>query len=187
MSMFNRQPVSQQNPIQSPRILAQQKYTKSRTNLLIITCITVVNIIMLLLGSDSIFLFSASIPYVAMFYGTMNSVRFMLPAIIVTVLIVGAYFTCWYFSKKNHVWLIAAFVLFIVDTVVMIMFYLNYNDLSSGVIDIIFHAWIVYYFVIGIVNGIKLKSLPADSGNGYETPAVHTLNGQPIDDNKDQM
>ena len=63
-------------------------------------------------------------------------------------------------SKKNNVgWLVAALVLFAIDTVSMFLF--MGIDVSM-ILDIVFHAWVIYYLIAGIVAHKKLKELPLE-------------------------
>jgi hypothetical protein len=61
-------------------------------------------------------------------------------------------------SRKNRVgWLIFALVFFGLDTLGMLIF----NGIAAdGIIDIVFHAWIIYYLVVGIIAHNKLKNYP---------------------------
>ena len=53
----------------STREQLQQKFNTSRMNLLLMMVLTVVNVVLFFTGSDSMMLFSASIPYFAVILG----------------------------------------------------------------------------------------------------------------------
>ena len=78
---------------------------------------------------------------------------------------------CWLFSKKKMGWMIAALVYFVFDTAFLLLFALLLGMLTS-IIDIVFHAWIIYYMIVGVKAGIALKTLPED-----EEPELASIDG----------
>ena len=147
-------------PVQvSPRELAKAKYGSARANLLLMIILTVVNIGLLFFGSDTMFLFCATVPYLAVMFGQLSYViTGFVVCICIAAIIILVYFLCWIFSKKSYGWMIAALVLFSVDTVVMAGFYILLGELS-GIIDAVIHALVLYYLIMGTVNGVKLSKL----------------------------
>ncbi|MBR6742460.1 MAG: hypothetical protein IKM09_03340 [Clostridia bacterium] len=169
----------------------------SRSNLLLVVVFTVINLILLVTNSNSYFLFSAFIPYFITDLGMLlcgrypeevyvdgleeltfldNSVFVVL--LVISIVLTLMYFLAWLFSSKNRVgWLIFALVFFGIDTVGMIAL----TGLSfESAIDILFHAWVVYYLVVGIVAHSKLKNLPPEEktviSDGY--PSENTEIGE---------
>ena len=70
------------------------------------------------------------------------------------------YLLAWLCSKKQWVgWLIFALVFFVLDTVGMLLSIVIATDM---IIDILFHAWVIYYLILGIHAHFKLKKLPPD-------------------------
>lgn len=162
------------------RASLQYKYNNARTNLLLVVVFTVINIILLIANGTSYFLFSASVPYYVMLFGVILSGRlpadvyeefipygyvfqglgdgFFAAMLIISLIFVGIYLICWIFSKKNKVgWLIAALVLFSVDTVALLII----GGISADtIIDILFHAWVLFDLGRGIAAYSKLKKLP---------------------------
>lgn len=95
----------------SPREQLQQKYRSARSNLLLTIILTVVNVVLLIGGSESMMLFSISVPYYAVVFGYITGDQTMLITgcgIAAVMLIV--YLLCWIFSKKYTGWLVAAVV-----------------------------------------------------------------------------
>ncbi len=172
----NAQPVSE-------RQACVQRYNGSRANLLVVVAFTVINIIILLTGGESYFLFSATIPYYLVVEGMLFTGRFEYAPIdeayllndsffIATLVIAGAitliYFLCWLFSKNFKMgWLIGALVMFVIDTVGL--FYL-YDEVES-IVDIIFHAWVIISLVQGILALKKLKAMPEEEEQPVEQTA----------------
>ena len=163
----------------SPRQAMENQYKVSRMNLLIAIVFTLINIIMALTAADTYFLFSAMIPYhlvvmgmylcgklPAEYYeGSMSDYIFfdnsyLVGSIAIAALCLVALALCWFFSRKQKTGgLIAALVLFIIDTVGM--FYL-YGFAADMLINIFFHAWVIFYLINGIRACKKLKFLPED-------------------------
>ncbi|MBE5928610.1 MAG: hypothetical protein E7267_04450 [Lachnospiraceae bacterium] len=151
------------NNILSPRETAQQKYKSARSNLLLMLGFTVVNILLLVFNSDSMFLFSATIPYFLITIGIYAEIKIVMIVLsTIAVLNILLYFLCWLFSKKHYAWLIVALIFFGIDSLAMIGLYIFAGEVS-GIFDLLIHIWVVYYLVIGIINGRKLKTLPEET------------------------
>ncbi len=151
-----------QNAHATPRQIAQQKYDSARSNLLLMLILTVVNIILLFTGSSSMMLFSATVPYFAVSIGIfMEDAAVLTVCCIIAAVTIILYLLSWIFSKKQYAWILFALILFVIDTVAMIGMYISAQDFS-GILDILIHAWVLYYLVLGVINGKKLKNLPED-------------------------
>ena len=163
----------------TPREICQQKYNTARINLLLMVGLTALNVVMAFVGSDSMMLFSAIVPYIASVWATMPEFApVMVPLIAITVISLAAYFICWIFSKKHFGFMIAALVLFVIDTLALVGFYIFAGEVS-GILDIAIHAWVLYYLIIGVINGAKLKKLPEEIE--VEPIPTATLNGEAIE------
>ena len=163
----------------SPQQVLETRCRNARQNLLYVVIFTLVNILLLVTKSDLYFLFSAYIPYVLVSTGMMlcgmyppeyygqdiSYLEFLSPtvfAILLTVAIVitALYFLSWIFSKKNRVgWLIFALVIFVIDTIGMFIFT---GFAVEGIVDIIFHVWVIVSLALGINANFKLEKLPVD-------------------------
>ena len=161
----------------TPRQNYERKYKASRANLLLVVIATAINMFLIATGSDTYFLFSAFIPY---FLTTIGMVQCgLLPPeyyeypmedyifydkslfvalLIISIILTSLYLLAWFMSKKNRVgWLIFALVFFGLDTLGMLIF----NGFAAeSIIDIVFHAWIIYYLVVGIIAHNKLRNYP---------------------------
>lgn len=147
---------------QSIREIAEQKFNTARSNLLLMIILTLINLVLLILGSDTMMLFSATVPYWIALIGFVSGDGMLLTiGIAVAVILLGIYFACWFFCKKHYGWMIVALVLFIIDTICLAGLSLLIGDVS-GWLDIIMHIWVLYYLVIGVKYGRNLKSLPID-------------------------
>ncbi len=169
----------QQAQQMSERQSLEAKYLNSRHNLLIVLIFTVVNILLLVTNSNSYFLFSAYIPYLladlgmylcgkypAEFYGADYALAEFLPGgflvimLVIAAVILVMYLLSWIFTKKgNKGWMVFALVFFSVDTGVM--FFLN-GISTDMIIDVVFHAWVVYSLATGVSAANKLQKLPEE-------------------------
>lgn len=169
----------QTNQTLSPREILESKYKSSRLNLLIVVALTAVNMVMLLTNSDRYFLFSAFIPYMTTFFGMMMCGKFpaefygedyasavfldqsfFISMIVIAVFILVLYLLSWLLSKKHKVgWLVFALVLFSVDTLCLLFMG---GNLSENIVDILFHAFVIYELSSGIRAHSKLKKLSVE-------------------------
>lgn len=176
-----------QNPA-SPRQHYMQKYNTSRANLLLVVAFTAINVLLLVANADSYFLFSAFIPYFLTSMGMLlcgrfpeefytdefSNMEFLDNSVFVVLLIISIaitllYLLAWFMSRKNRSgWLVFALVLFGIDTLGML--FLNGIAIDS-LMDILFHAWVIYYLIIGISASSNLKYLPAETI--AESPAIN--------------
>ena len=182
----------------SERQLLQAKYAGSRSNLILVMVFTVINIVLLVTNSNSYFLFSAYIPYMfadmgmylcgrypVEFYeadAPITDYEFYPDSFFVFMLTIAAvillvYLACWIFSRKEkYGWLVAALVLFGIDTAGLIYFLGMSVD---NIIDLVFHAWVIISLISGISAALKLKKLPEEEIPAEE--AVPTVDGVPVD------
>lgn len=147
---------------QSQREFIQQKYKNSRSNLLLVVILTVLNLVLFFTGSETMMLFSASIPYYAVVFGAVLQIdELAIAGLCIAAVVIVLYFLCWLLSKKHYGWLIVALVMFVLDTLTMAGLYLWVQDFS-GILDALIHVWILYYLIVGVINGRKLKLLPPE-------------------------
>ena len=133
---------------------------------------TVINIIMLFVGGDSYFLFSAVVPYYLVMEGMFFTGKleylpvedayrmddsYLTVMLIIAAVITLLYLVCWFLSKDNKVgWLIGALVLIVIDTIGIFVLF----EVGESILDIIFHVWVIVSLVQGIIAAKKLKELP---------------------------
>jgi hypothetical protein len=154
------------------------KYRTARVDLLILVAMTLVNVVLLLTGSTTYFLFSGAVPYYLVMFGMLfcgtfpgmesdpeligmvflpkGAVAFFVGA---AFLIVGLYVLLYLFSKKNYHFLTAALVFFALDTAAML--WLGGISLDSA-IDLIFHAWMLYSLFAGVRAAKTLVNTPVE-------------------------
>jgi hypothetical protein len=54
--------------------------------------------------------------------------------------------------------MIAALVMFVIDTLFLGYLYISSQDIS-GILDALIHIWVIYYLITGVIHGIKLNKL----------------------------
>ena len=147
----------------TPRQLTELKYKRSRLNLLLVAIVSVINLFSLSL-SQTYFLFSAQIPsfFVELFMyteeGGIAPFADLIIPIVLGVILTIPYLLCFFFSKKRPGWMVAALVFFVFDCIFLVTMYY----LSDVILDLLFHAWVLFYLVTGVINGYKLKKMPED-------------------------
>lgn len=156
----------------------ESRYKSSISNLLLIIVFSLINVVLLVTNSNTYFLFSAFIPYCLADYGMyfcgmypedyyydVQDMEFAGKALFATALAIAAailliYFLCWFFAKKKKVaGLIVALAMFVIDTVAMVIVAGISTDL---IIDFVFHGWVIFSLVNGVIIYNKLKKLPEE-------------------------
>ena len=154
MGLFNKN-AEQAKVAKTPEVV----YATARSNLLLVVIFTAVNVILPLIGTDTYFLFSASMPMACLAIATLvEDAAFTVFATITALFITALYLLCWIFSKKHRGWMVAALVLFVLDTALMFAIY----DISYMIVDLLIHAWVLYYLITGTAAIKKLNQQPAE-------------------------
>ena len=162
----------------SPEAL-MAKARSGRHALLLIILFTIINLVMVLLDSGTYFLFSASVPYYVtlMFKAWENGFSVgawvngptTFAALAFSFVVLTLYFLCWLLSGKRRGWLIAALVLFVIDTIAMLCLnWLLYESLLPNVVDLVFHIWAIAELFQAIRAQKKLRKLPLPEAEAIE-------------------
>ena len=163
-----------------------RQVANGRYSLLLIVILTVVNLIMTILDTNTYFLFSASVPYYLVFVGMGIENGFVDGAwnvkgtltytgLVIALVIVAVYLLCWLLSKERAGWLTAALVLFIIDTVALVVITFALYDSPMGkLVDFLLHIWAIVELVQGVRGSKKLKALPPaeEPRNVYTGPEL---------------
>ncbi len=136
----------------------QKQYQNGRSNLIFAIVMTVINIIVLVAGGDMMLLFSISFPYLlAVFGGVLGSDILMIGAVISLI----GWLVIWILSKKKPVMMLVALILLILDTLALAGTYLL-MEYASGIVDVLFHIWLLYYLWQAVSANKKLSALPEE-------------------------
>lgn len=111
----------------------QQLYQAARGNLLLMLIFSAVNVAFAAFGVDIYFLFSDYLAYMLALTGRVfleysDEGLYLAVGLAFAVLVLVPYLLCWIFSKKRRGWMIAALVLFAVDTGALVVDTLGSDD-----------------------------------------------------------
>ena len=137
--------------------LPVRRYSRARSSLLLMMIMTVINTALAAAGSLTYFVFSDYLAYYCAlfgraFYEESGMTLYVVVGCAFAVLILLPYLLCWIFSKKRRGWLIAALVLFSIDTVLVIWDAIGFMEISY-LLDIAFHIWLIVELILGIRAG----------------------------------
>ena len=130
--------------------LAQRRIGNARSSILFIVILSIVNIFAISAGSY--FLFSAYLPQVFIAFAVYGDPTLLVPMIVLSVIYVFPYLLCFIFSKKRKGWMIAALVLFLIDSAFFAIDVLPL--LMLGDISFLFDAIIRVYALVTLIVGI---------------------------------
>ena len=162
----------------SPREKLINRYRNARSTLLGVMLFSAINVVMAAFGSDTYFLFSATIPYFIAMLGAILCGRMsdefyaylelgemdflpgwlMIGFAVIALVLVAAYFVLWLLSKHRVGWLIAALVFFALDTVLMFVLF----GFVGMILDIVFHIWVLVSLILGVVAYKQLQNMPPE-------------------------
>ena len=164
-------------PQLTPRQQLENRYKTGRYNLLLVIIITLFNLIFAFLGAEKYYVFSAAIPYYlvinALFVcGKMpdswydhpkeeyifEDASTLIVATVIAALILAVFFILYLMSKKHVGFLIAALVLFAIDTIAMFVL----MGIDGMILDILLHGLVIYYLISAILAVYKLRNMPPD-------------------------
>ena len=152
--------------IKSPQKTINQirLYRGARFSFLLATIFTAFNVLMIVLDQNFYFIFSATLPQVITYLGYLISETFYEPiiypiSIFISVLIILTFVLIFILSKKYAGAMIAALVLFSIDSALILYSTISMFD-ASLILDILFHAFLIYELVVGIKVGYALKKHP---------------------------
>ena len=153
----------------------QQLYQAARGNLLLMLIFSAVNVSFAAFGVDIYFLFSDYLAYMLALTGRVfleytDEGLYLAVGLASAVLVLVPYLLCWIFSKKRRGWMIAALVLFAVDTGALVVDTLGSDDVLYNLPDLLFHIWVLVYLVLGVKHAQQALAPQPE-----ETPATQPL------------
>lgn len=143
---------------------AIKNYKTARAGILLVTALGLLNVILFLVGADFYFPFSVIFPYCAVIFGDvfatqLGSQAIYIVAIILAVLIVGAYVLLFFLSKERKGCIIAVLVLYAID-LCFVIFLLVESKVYSIAIDLLFHCIAIYELIMGVRSAEQLSEYP---------------------------
>lgn len=156
------------------RTPVRDRYEGGRSFLLMICALSVINLITIVVNG-SYFVFSS---YVTQIIAAIGAELYYTTEKIVWPLLLGAvglisilpYFLCYFLSKKRVGWMIAAMVLFSIDSLLFLLGLVAAFDTSLA-LDFIFRTWALVSIILAVVDGVKRKKQPEPT---TEDLLIHT-------------
>lgn len=137
----------------------ERQISMSRGAILLVLCLTVVNLGLLIAGSNTYLLFAASAPYYLTIMargfdlaasGAVNG-GYTWTALVFSALVLGLYLLCWLLSKKNPKCLTVSLTLFAVDTICLVLLCrFVFGGFTDSIMDFFMHAWVIYELYVGV-------------------------------------
>ena len=146
----------------------EMKYTRARHSLLIVVILSIVNMFSLVFA-DTYYLFSSYITlYITAIGGYMylesGEAVLLIGTIALGIISLVPYLLCWIFSKKKVGWLIAALVLFALDTLLLLIDAVSMLE-ATFILDLVIHILVVVELVIAVKYGLKKKKEQSEEEN----------------------
>ena len=122
----------------------------TRSSLIVAIIFTIINILFFVLNYDTYFLFSIFVPYILPIIFQETSLYIVSIGISVFILLI--YITLIILSKKNVMGYTISLILYIIDTLALIILGIIYEMTGELIIDYIFHGFIIWILIKGIKN-----------------------------------
>jgi len=146
------------------------KFKRARSNLLLAVAFTAANLLLTAFGSDAYLLFSAIVPQFIFEIGRslaeqLQNSAFMIGGLLIAFFVVALYFVCWIFAKRLRAFILVALIFFSIDSLVFVLLALITEFKASYALDIVFHGWVLFYLISGVMAWSKLRGVSADDFN----------------------
>lgn len=168
------------------------KFEKARSNLLTVIAFTVINLLLRAFNSDFYFLFSLTVPQCTFevcrdLAEELQNNAFIITGLAIVFVVILSYFLCWFFAKRIRAFILVAFILFSIDSLVFVIIILTTKFDASYLIDIAFQGVILFYLFNGVIAWIKLRGVNHDDFNAalqevVVTPSAIQSNDENLDD-----
>ena len=144
------------------------KFSRSRGNLLAVVIFTLVNMGLVVFGSDWYLLFSATVPYLLIIFAVEEAAIFGYNAITITLIamaLIGVflYFLFWLLSGRFRAFMLVAMIFFSIDSIVLLVLMLNLFLVGAFdfglLLDAAFQTWIMFYLITGTVAWARLRGV----------------------------
>ena len=155
--------MNQQKPNTLSFLKNKNGYDQGRGALLAVIILSVVNLFSVTL-TDTYFLFSSYVTQLlavwgAVFYLETQAVVFPIIFGILGLITVVPYVLCYLFSKKRAGWMIAAFVLFGIDSLIFLVDFISLITVGeiSMLMDLVIRIWVIVSLAQGVKYGLRVK------------------------------
>lgn len=145
------------------RLRLRQQVEWGRLGMLAMVAVTLVNQLLLALGVDYHFLFSAALPYYLNWSLKELGIRGAASVFagLLTVAVYVAYLACWLLSGRRREWLAAALGLYAVDTLLLIIFaFTMLESAAACVLEILTHGVLIAVLFVALQAAQRLSRMP---------------------------
>ena len=138
--------------------------------------ITTINVIAILLNAIFYFLFSATVLYYLPAVGmALDDALMAYPTWTIlayggTLLCLPFYLLCWMLCEVRPGCIIAALAVFSVASLVLLGMVCLASAFLDSILDLVFHAWVLYYLISAVRSYRKLKGLLVQSQETASVP-----------------
>lgn len=164
----------------------QNSYRSARSTILGLVILTTVNCVLLGFGFSTYFLSS-----IFLNYGMLAVFGITPVTVAIALVVLGVYLCAYFFSKRQRGWMLAALILFSLDTLVVVgmMFLLKRvgeNPLQM-VLDLLFHAIGIASLAIGVKYS-RIGTMSQEELDAYAQeqqaadPSLQDADGEPLSD-----
>ena len=150
------------DPQRQLRLRLRQRIQWGRWALLAIVAVSLVNQVLLMLGVDYHFLFSAAMPYYLNWLAAQLPIAgFKAVAVVLTVVLYLVYLACWSLSAQRKDYFLAALGLYAVDTALLVVFTVALlENPASCVLEIICNLALLALLCWSYMAARRLAALP---------------------------
>ncbi len=156
--------------VTTPKRFSREYLTQQRSSgkwmILLIVIFTVLNMVLLVCGTERYFLFSADIPHYLTYYGMqMDGGSFggySVAMLIVALFFLGSYTMSWLLVNKNGLWLKVALILWAMDMVALIVMAVVMNMIQARIMDLAIHALLLWEIFQAFRANKRLENMPKE-------------------------
>ena len=153
-----------------PKRFSREHLTQQRASgkwmILLIVIFTVLNMVLLVCGTERYFLFSAGIPHYLTYYGMqMDNGGFggyFVAMLIVSLSFLAGYVLSWLMVNKNGTWLKVALILWAMDTVVLIIMAITMRMFEARIMDLAVHVLLLWEIFQALRANKRLENMPKE-------------------------
>ena len=145
------------------------KFSRARGTLAVVVLFTLVNMFLLLFGSDFYLLFSATVPFLLTWEAVDHAAFFGFDAFAITFIFLAFlgtifYVVFWLLSGRYRVFMLVAMIFFIVDTIIFLgylglIFLMGYGFDFFFLLDLAIQVWIMVSLISGTIAWARLRGV----------------------------
>lgn len=179
--MFQKKETSnQEDAARTPEEMRAAHAKRNRNAILFISVVSIINLLLALIDSDSVMLFAPGVPYYVtrlaqaiendFVNGHWDNGPMTMTACVISVLLTAPYFVSALLCKKSPVWALTAAILMVVDTLGLVVIgYLFMDSMLTMAMDFVMHAVMLLFLFAGWKEQKKYYDM---AGESRQDPSV---------------